>query len=94
MLGIILYEENVWQQKPSFNMRNVWNGSMLSLAAISSSIQFFYVANSFSEYTNALYSASAMIAATIIFAIIVQRMRSLSGCLDNLECIVNERELS
>lgn len=92
-LSILGIDLNQSQQKYPFNWRNVWTISMLGLAATSSSVQFFYVANSFNEYTNALYSATGMIAATLNFAIILQIMRPLFCLVKRFESIINESEL-
>lgn len=90
IMGINAYQS---QQKYPFNVRNVLIILLLSTAATSSTIQFFYVANSFNEYTNALYSATGMITATIIVAIVLQKLRLLFCCLDRFESILNKSEL-
>lgn len=68
-----------------FNRKNVSVLVVLSLTTASSLIYLLHDANTFIEYTHAFAAFSSMLVATVIFAIVIWKMKPFFDCLSMME---------
>lgn len=89
-LGIYLGSECT--PKNSINFKNRFILFVLICGIISCCLQLFYVANSFKDFINSIYTISALLTCTICFSTLIWKMSLLSKYLEKLEKIINKSE--
>lgn len=81
------------QQYP-INVRNVTAFLTLGSSAAMDCVYLCWVATTFQEYTDSVFTFSSIFSGTTIFACVIWRMRLVLDCINQIEKIANESEIA
>lgn len=79
-------------EKP-FNKRNLLTLFSFSSCIFVSGAYFFFEAETFEQYTQSVYTTTALINVTLMFTIVVRNMRQFFDCVNQAEEIIDGSEL-
>lgn len=84
----------VTEQQDPFFKRIILGFFLFSCAIISNGGYILFEATTFQEYANSIFFATALIAATAIYACTVWKKGELFNCINELDQIIDDSELS
>lgn len=79
-------------QENLFNKTNMLVLCVFGVGALSACAQFFFVAESFQEYTDSAFIAVTNMVAFVIFAYAIFKRQLMFDIIQNGELLINERE--